>query len=84
MAGTGLNNRGSAVRPGEELDWQALDEALKKLEAQDPRKGQIVVLKFFGGLTMDEIARELEVSKSSIERDWRYIRAWLYKELDSN
>jgi RNA polymerase sigma factor (TIGR02999 family) len=61
----------------------ALDEALQKLEAQDSQKSQIVMLKFFTGLTMDEIARELGVSKSSIERQWRYIRAWLYKELDT-
>jgi RNA polymerase sigma factor (TIGR02999 family) len=61
----------------------ALDEALQKLEAQDPQKGRIVMLKFFTGLTMEEIAAELGVSKSSIERQWRYIRAWLYKELDT-
>jgi RNA polymerase sigma factor (TIGR02999 family) len=61
----------------------ALDDALRKLEAGDPQKGKIVMLKFFAGLTMDEIAAELGVSKSSLEREWRYIRAWLYKELDS-
>ncbi len=59
------------------------DEALQKLEAQDPQKGRIVMLKFFTGLTMDEIASELDISKSSLERQWRYIRAWLYKELDT-
>jgi len=63
-------------------DILALDEVLKKLESQDARKSQIVMLRFFAGLNMQEIADALEVSKSSIERDWRYIRAWLYKELD--
>lgn len=63
-------------------DILALDEVLKKLEALDPRKGQIVMLRFFAGLTMQEIADAIETSKSSIERDWRYIRAWLYKELE--
>ena len=63
-------------------DILALDEVLKKLESQDPRKTQIVMLRFFVGLNMQEIADTLAVSKSSIERDWRYIRAWLYKELD--
>jgi len=62
----------------------ALDDALKKLEASDPAKGRIVMLRFFAGLTMEEIASELETSKSSIERQWRYIRAWLYKELDES
>jgi RNA polymerase sigma factor (TIGR02999 family) len=60
----------------------ALDEALKKLEADDARKARIVMLRFFAGLSMQEIAADLGVSKSSVERDWRYIRAWLYKELD--
>ena len=62
----------------------ALDDALKKLEESDPAKGRIVILRFFAGLTMDEIADELGTSKSSIERQWRYIRAWLYKELDES
>ena len=62
----------------------ALDDALKKLEASDPAKGQIVMLRFFAGLTMEEIAVELDTSKSSIDRQWRYIRAWLYKELDES
>ena len=60
----------------------ALEEALAKLEARDPAKGRIVTMRFFAGLTMNEIASELGTSKSSVERQWRYIRAWLYKELD--
>ena len=60
----------------------ALNEALTKLEANDPVKGRIVTMRFFAGSTMDEIASELGISKSSVERQWRYIRAWLYKELD--
>jgi RNA polymerase sigma factor (TIGR02999 family) len=59
-----------------------LDEALCKLEAYDPTKARIVMLKFFAGLTMDEIAGELGMSKSTLERQWRYTRAWLYRELD--
>jgi RNA polymerase sigma factor (TIGR02999 family) len=60
----------------------ALDDAIKKLETDAPEKAQIVILRFFAGMTMEEIANELNTSKSSIERQWRYIRAWLYKELD--
>ena len=63
-------------------DVLALNEALEKLEAEDPQKGRIVLLKFFAGLSMQEIADDLEVSKTHVEREWRYIRAWLYKELD--
>ncbi len=62
----------------------ALDEALKKLESIDPDKARIVLLRFFAGMTMDEIAEELGISKSSVERRWRYIRAWLYKELEDS
>jgi RNA polymerase sigma factor (TIGR02999 family) len=62
----------------------ALDEAIKKLESDAPEKAQIVILRFFAGMTMDEIAIELRTSKSSVERQWRYIRAWLYKELDES
>jgi len=62
----------------------ALDEAINKLEENDSRKGRIVMLRFFAGLTMEEIASELDTSKSSIERESRYIRAWLYKELDES
>ena len=62
----------------------ALDDAIKKLESDAPEKAQIVMLRFFAGLTMEEIANELNTSKSSVERQWRYIRAWLYKELDES
>lgn len=60
----------------------ALNDALTKLEASDPRKGRIVMLKFFAGFSVEEIATELAVSKTTVEREWRFIRAWLHKELD--
>jgi RNA polymerase sigma factor (TIGR02999 family) len=65
-------------------DLLALDEAIKKLESNSPEKAQIVMLRFFAGMTMEEIANELGTSKSSVERQWRYIRAWLHKELDAS
>ena len=55
-----------------------LHDALSRLSESDPRKGQIVELKFFGGLTTDEIADTLRVSPATVERDWRFARAWLY------
>ena len=65
------------------IDVVALDEALERLEARDPRKSRIVELKFFGGLTTVEAAEVLEVSHATIERDWKMARAWLYDSLSS-
>lgn len=59
----------------------AVDEAIKKLEADDPRKGQIVNLRYFAGLTAEETAAALGVSLGTVEREWRYIKRWLYAEL---
>ena len=58
-----------------------LHEALNDLTATDPRKGQIVELKFFGGLTTTEIAEHLGLSVATVERDWKFARAWLYRAM---
>ncbi len=65
--------------PGEDI--LAVDEAMRRLEAKDPRKGQIVNLRYFVGLTVQETAAALGVSVTTIEREWRYIRAWLRARL---
>lgn len=65
----------------QDVNLVALDDALKVLAAIDPRKGRIVELKFFGGLTTKEIAELLEVSDATIENDWSMARAWLYREI---
>lgn len=62
-------------------DMVALDEALRRLEADDPRKGQIVNLRFFAGLTAEQTAEALGISLGTVEREWRYVKAWLYAEL---
>jgi RNA polymerase sigma factor (TIGR02999 family) len=62
-------------------DLLALDEALKSLAEVDPRKSQVVELRFFGGLTIEETAEVLKVSTITIERDWRFARTWLLREL---
>lgn len=62
-------------------DLLALDEALGKLEAQDTRKAQIVTLRFFGGIPNPRIAEILDVSVPTVERDWRFARTWLMREL---
>jgi DNA-directed RNA polymerase specialized sigma24 family protein len=56
-------------------------EALAELEARDPLKAQIVLLHYFTGLTMDETAAVLGIALRTLERQWRYIRAWLMDKL---
>jgi RNA polymerase sigma factor (TIGR02999 family) len=90
-------SRGSAKREGEVKktllsdadvlsqqrppDIVAVDEALKELEAIDPRKSEVVELRFFGGLTIAETAQILKVSHATVEREWSTARAWLFREL---
>ena len=62
-------------------DILALHEAVAALEADDPRKGRIVNLRFFAGLTIDETAAALDISAGTVEREWRYIKSWLFKRL---
>lgn len=62
-------------------DLVALDAALSALEKADPRKASVVELKFFGGLTLDEIAAQLAISPETVSREWRRARAWLYRSL---
>ena len=69
-----------AIQPPRE-DILALDEALRRLEAEDPRKGRIVNLRYFAGLTAAETAAALEVSVGTVEREWRYIKVWLHTQL---
>jgi len=61
----------------------ALDAALEDLGRMQPRQAQMVEFRFFGGLDMAETAELLEVSQSTVERDWRAARAWLAVELRS-
>lgn len=64
------------------VDLIALDEAISKLAALDERHARVVELRFFGGLTNDQVADVLGVSRPTVERDWRRIRAWLNRELE--
>jgi len=92
--------RGSAKREGEarktsldeaaalgqqrRADIVAVDEALKELEAIDPRKSEVVELRFFGGLTIEETAEILKVSHATVEREWSTAKAWLYREISGS
>lgn len=62
-------------------DLVALDEALTALAEVDRRKGQVVELRFFGGLSVEEVAEVLKVSKETVMRDWRLAKVWLLREL---
>jgi RNA polymerase sigma-70 factor (ECF subfamily) len=91
-------DRGAAKRPGDrervslslieaasgrdEVDLIALEEALHRLGALDERKARVVELRFFGGLSMDEIAEVLGISLATVEREWRFARAWLYDAIE--
>ncbi|MES2920282.1 MAG: sigma-70 family RNA polymerase sigma factor [Verrucomicrobiota bacterium] len=59
----------------------ALDEALDRLAKVDPRSAEVVQLRFFVGLTQEEVARELGMSLRTVERLWKFARAWLFREL---
>ena len=63
-------------------DLVALDEVLTALAKTDPRKAQIVEMRFFGGLTVAEAAEVLHVSEETVMRDWRLAKAWLLRQLD--
>jgi RNA polymerase sigma-70 factor (ECF subfamily) len=66
-----------------DLDLIALDAALEKLAALNERQAKIVELRYFGGLTVEEVAEALEISPATVKRHWTVARAWLHKELSS-
>ena len=63
-------------------DVLALDEALRALEAHDPRKSRVVELRFFGGLSVEETSEVLHLSTDTIKRDWRLAKLWLLRALE--
>jgi RNA polymerase sigma factor (TIGR02999 family) len=69
----------AAKQPG--TDLVAIDDALTALAAVDPRKGQVVEMRFFGGLSVKETAEVLKVSPETVQRDWKLAKSWLRREL---
>lgn len=69
----------AVIDAGPAEDVVALDEALRELETQDPQKGRIVELRYFGGLTIEETAEVLGISPRTVRREWRRAKAWLYR-----
>jgi RNA polymerase sigma factor (TIGR02999 family) len=70
-----------AVSQERSVDLVALDDALNALAAVDPRKGQVVELRFFGGLSAEETAEVLRVSPDTVLRDWKLAKVWLLREM---
>ncbi len=70
-----------ALAPQRDEEILALDEALERLAKLDPRQAQVVEMRFFGGLSVKEVAEQLKVSTRTVEGDWTMARAWLLREL---
>src|ERR1039457_2594789 len=66
---------------GEDMDLVALDDAMNSLARLDPRKVQVVEMRFFGGLSVEETAEVLKISTVTVKRDWRAAKTWLFREL---
>jgi RNA polymerase sigma factor (TIGR02999 family) len=65
-----------------EVDLVALDDALNALSTLDPKQGQLVELRFFAGLSIEDTSHVLGVSPATVKRDWATARAWLYREMN--
>jgi RNA polymerase sigma-70 factor, ECF subfamily len=74
---------GLGLSSGTDADVLAVDEALGRLELLDPEQARIVEMRFFGGLTVDQVAQQLGMSKRAVEAEWTMIAAWLRRELRS-
>jgi RNA polymerase sigma-70 factor (ECF subfamily) len=70
------------IAPQFDVDFAALDAALKKLAEVDERKSRVVEMRFFGGLTVQESAEVLKVSQDTVMRDWKMAKVWLLRELN--
>jgi len=77
----GLDVAIEAIETEAQVDLIALNDALDRLEAMSERQNRIVTLRFFGGMSLPEIAEHLDVSVSTVEKDWRLARAWLHHQL---
>jgi RNA polymerase sigma factor (TIGR02999 family) len=71
----------AAIPRQKALDVVALDEALQELAKIDPRQSRVVELRFFGGLTLEEISAVLEIAPATVQRDWTSARAWLHRQI---
>lgn len=77
-------DEGIVAAPDRSTEFVRLDDALNELGSLDPRKVQVVEMRFFGGLSVEEIAEVLKISPSSVLRDWKLGKAWLTQQLRAN
>ena len=73
-----------AVSPAQDEKLMALDEALERLAAIDPRKARIVEMRYFGGMSVEETGQVLDLSTTTIKREWSKARAWLHREMQQS
>jgi RNA polymerase sigma factor (TIGR02999 family) len=78
-----INDANVAVK-GQDLDVVALDEALQRLAEIDEQQSRVVELRFFSGLTVEETAAVMGISKATVKRDWSMAKAWLHRELSGD
>jgi RNA polymerase sigma-70 factor (ECF subfamily) len=78
-----IAERGSGIARGAGTELIALDDALQRLAAIDPRKSRVVELRFFGGLSIEEAAEVLNVTPMTVVRDWKTAKAWLHREMSN-
>jgi len=76
-----IDNLDFTAEGSHNLDLVVLDDALKRLEQQDPRMAQIVNLRFFAGLGVEDTAAALDISPRTVKREWAVAKAWLYQQL---
>jgi RNA polymerase sigma factor (TIGR02999 family) len=80
-AGTIALDEEASVSQARATELLALDDALERLAAIDPRKSRVVELRFFGGLSVEETAQVLNIAPNTVLRDWRMAKAWLHREI---
>ena len=74
----------TGVSPRQDVDVVALNDALEVLAKIDPRQSQVVELRFFAGLSLQEISAALQIAPATVQRDWTAARAWLHREMSKN
>lgn len=74
----------NAASRGKDVDVVALDEAINSLAKIDPRQSRVVELRFFAGLSLQEISEAMEIAPATVQRDWTAARAWLHREISRN